>query len=446
MSPRPAIAAIVAVVAAIILTTPTTAADRDTPIKLNTWLIPRKAANAQVRASLYVQKSPDFVLWDRDTKITPGAAGYIYYLERADGNRLLLADQNEGARGWVRGDSVVQIAEAEAYFSSQIQANPRDAFALMMRGVVRFENEDLDRALTDLDSSLNLEPNSVPALIARAAARQWKNRLDEAITDATRAIELNPANCYALVERGVFHYDKKDYDKALEEFDAAAGQGFKGAVIHVGRGWIYLQRRDFKKAQAEFKEALRIDPKHPDAYSGVASIYLARGDVKKALLVLDEAIQIDPQSADSHGNRAVILLATGKYDKAIDDLDAVVQLAPTSARALRERAWIWATCPMEKVRNGAEAVKSATKACELTGWTDARSVMTLAAAYSEAGKFDEAINWQKKAIELLPDRSAEKHEYEKSLERYVKKKPYRHLNLLGEMGIHSAHVPAKKSE
>ena len=85
-------------------------------------------------------------------------------------------------------------------------------------------------------------------------------------------------------------------------------------------------------------------------------MFLMRGKTDKALKVLDQAVEIDPLCADSHGNRAVILLSLGQYGKALDDLDEVVRVAPNSVRALRERAWILATCPDAKVRNGEQAV------------------------------------------------------------------------------------------
>ena len=152
---------------------------------------------------------------------------------------------------------------------------------------------------------------------------------------------------------------------------------------------------------------MRIDPKHPDAYAGKASIFMMQRDTKRALIVLDLAVELDPQSADSHGNRATVLLSMGQYDKALDDVDDVLKIAPSSPFALRERAWILATCPLDKIRNGDEAVKSASKACELSGWNEPRVLMTLAAACSEARDFDGALKWQQKAIELLPDKSPE---------------------------------------
>ena len=329
MSPKPRLGLALAVVAAFELTVSAHASDQSGVPKLRT-LIPRKVASARTRSLECVQKSPDFVLWDRDKTIAPRAVGYVYYREQALGDRLLLVDQSEGARGWVRADTVIPISQAEEFFANQIQANPKSAFAFLMRGVVRLENEDLDHALADLDQALRLDPNYVPALTARAALWQWKNRLDQAIADSSRAIELDTRYSYAYVERGVFHFDMKEYDKALSDFDAAVERGFKGAVIEIGRGMVALYKGDLKKAQAHFNEAQRIDPKHPDAYCGNASIFMMRGDTKRALKVLDQAVEVDPESADSHGNRAVILLSLGQYDKALDDLDLVLKVAPSS--------------------------------------------------------------------------------------------------------------------
>jgi tetratricopeptide (TPR) repeat protein len=413
---------------------------------LKTALIPRKAPSAQARSLECVQRRPDFVLWDAEKQITPGAVGYVYYLEQSQGNRLLLTDQAEGMRGWAHANTIIPVAQADEFFSKEIQANPKSAFAFLMRGVVRLENDDLERALTDLDQALKLDPKSVPALTARAYLWMWKGEFDRAIADSTRSIELDPNYGYAYVERGIFHYDRKDFDNALHDFDAAAKRGFKGAVIEVGRGMIDLQKGNLKKAQEEFNEALKIDPKHPDAYAGCASIFLVRGNTKRALTILDQAVELDPENADSHGNRAIVLLSIGKYDKALEDLDDVLRVAPSSARAHRERAWILATCPVDKLRNGEEAVKLASTACELTAWSEPHALMTLAAACSEARDYDGAVKWQQKAIELLSDKDPEKREYKKLLDRYQAKKPYHRLGLLEEIGLQTPGPAAKKSQ
>ncbi len=403
--------------------------------KLKTVLVPRKSSNKLDHTSECVQKSPIFCLWDATRKITPSAAGYLYRVEQSDFNRVLVCDLSEGLRGWAPASAFVPLNRAEAFFSAQIQANPKDAFAFLMRGVVRFESDDLDRAVADVDMALQIDPRFVSALIMRAYLWQWRNQLDRAIADVNQAIELDSRNAYAFVERAIFEFDMKDFDKSLRDFDTAVELGSSAAVIHIGRGMINVEKGDAKKAQAEFNKALGIDAKHPDAYCGYASLFLKRGNTKKALLVLDQAVELDPESPESHGNRAIVLLSIGKYDKALDDFDAVLRFAPGSVRGHRERAWLLATCPEEKIRNGDEAVKSATRACQLTDWKEPHCLTTLAAACSEAGDFDGAIRWQERALELSGTRSQEVANQRRLLDRYKAKKPYHRLGVLEELGL-----------
>jgi tetratricopeptide (TPR) repeat protein len=413
---------------------------------LKTSIIPRKASSARDRASEVVQRSPDFALWNASTKITPSGAGHMFIVEKTDGARWLLSDLNEGLRGWTLAGTVVPLNQADACFSQQIKANPKSAFAFLMRGVVRCENDDLEHAVADLDQALKIDPKYVPALIERAYLWQWQDHLDKAVADVSRAIELDPRNSYAFVERGVFEYNMKEYDKALRDFQTAIDMGSQTAVIYIARGTIFLNKRDTKKAFSELMRAQEIDPRHPDAYAAIASMFLMQGKTEKALKVLDQAVEIDPQCADSRGNRAVIFLSLGKYDKALDDLDELLKLAPNSARAQRERAWILATCPDAKIRDGDQALASATKACALTEWNEPHSLATLAAACSEVADFDGAVKWQQKAIDLVSDKNADKHEYRRLLDRYKAKKPYHRLKLLQELGLPDPHPTAKKGD
>ena len=285
----------------IVLCTDLRGADPAHPIQLRTVIIPRKVSSTKDRALEAVQRTEAFILWDANKPIKPCGVGFVYLVERIDGNRLLLSEPSEGLRGWVQSSAVVPLTEAEPFFSGLIKVNPRNTFALLMRGVVRYETDNLDQGFDDLDAALRLDPKSVSAWIERASLWQWRNRLDNAIADVSKAIELDPKNSFAYVERGVFKYNMKKYDECLADFKQAIELGSKAAVIHVCQGMIHLARKDPANAKTEFENALRIDPKHADAYAGLASIFLQRSETSKALAVLDEAVRADPRSPDSHG-------------------------------------------------------------------------------------------------------------------------------------------------
>lgn len=68
-------------------------------------------------------------------------------------------------------------------------------------------------------------------------------------------------------------------------------------------------------------------------------------------------------------------------------------------------------------------MQDANRAAELTEWSDFEVLDTLAAAYAEAARFDNAAEWQQKAIELAPE--AQKEDYRSRLKLYREGKPYR---------------------
>ncbi|MFC1764178.1 LamG-like jellyroll fold domain-containing protein [Planctomycetota bacterium] len=98
-----------------------------------------------------------------------------------------------------------------------------------------------------------------------------------------------------------------------------------------------------------------------------------------------------------------VKLKGGAYGEAISNYETAVWVDPHYTRALNDLAWLQATFPKTSQRNTTQAVKNATKACELTGWQGHRHVGTLAAVYAEIGDFDNAVKWQKKATDLLTE-------------------------------------------
>jgi hypothetical protein len=79
---------------------------------------------------------------------------------------------------------------------------------------------------------------------------------------------------------------------------------------------------------------------------------------------------------------------SGKYAEALKEVNYLISLHPqrvTLGRALKQRAWLQATCPNPAFRNGQQAVKDAKAACSIFEWKDENMIDTLAAAYAETG-------------------------------------------------------------
>lgn len=169
---------------------------------------------------------------------------------------------------------------------------------------------------------------------------------------------------------------------------------------------------------------LALDPKNAKAYLYRAHVSLHMKDAGRAVADCTELIRLHtPEEVEAYLCRGNALDQLKEHGKALDDFRAAVKLAPSNAAAHNAVAWLLATCPDDALRDGARAVEAATRACELSAWNQAQIIDTLAAAYAESGRFDEALKWQQKAVDLAADKDRE--DLRARLELFKKGKAYR---------------------
>jgi hypothetical protein len=89
---------------------------------------------------------------------------------------------------------------------------------------------------------------------------------------------------------------------------------------------------------------------------------------------------------------------------ALEHEEKALRLRPNSITALNNVAWLRATASDASLRDGKEAVELAERACALTKNKESVPLTTLAAAYAEDGRFDDAIAVANQAIELAKEK------------------------------------------
>jgi tetratricopeptide (TPR) repeat protein len=169
---------------------------------------------------------------------------------------------------------------------------------------------------------------------------------------------------------------------------------------------------------------LTLDPGSALAHFNLGLEWSKRGLFDQTLDEFKQAARMDP--AVEGLQPAVVSAKRGKAIQTIARYREALRSTPDETAVLNNLAWILATCPEAEMRNGAEAVSLAGRACESTGFKEPLLIGTLAAAYAEAGRFDLAVTTAAKACDLaaalgrteLADRNRE------LLQQYEKKQAY----------------------
>jgi len=90
--------------------------------------------------------------------------------------------------------------------------------ALLNRGVAYKNTGNLEMAVVDYSSALELSPSDALLFSNRANAYRELNKLVEAMSDINRSIELNPENPAAFYVRGLLFEAMGDQENARRDF------------------------------------------------------------------------------------------------------------------------------------------------------------------------------------------------------------------------------------
>jgi tetratricopeptide (TPR) repeat protein len=194
--------------------------------------------------------------------------------------------------------------------------------------------------------------------------------------------------------------DLAKYDDAIECFACAVEIGTNPDA--PGNLGLMLCRQG-RQAEAipHLLASLRArDPNPWGVYYNLGGALVRSGRVAEALPHLAEAARLAPDEPATRAGYGFALLQAGKTGPALAELREAHRLRPAGPQEMRHLAWALATHNDPQHRNPAEAVRLAEAARELTGGTNPVVLDTLAAAYADAGRMEDAVRVGLQAEEL----------------------------------------------
>jgi len=298
-----------------------------------------------------------------------------------------------------------------------------------------------DPRLAERMNALGYASSSLPQSPADGAARVDPKARIGVVNAYTRALVLTQAG------RGA------EAVPLLEEvIRAEPGAG----ALHFQLGLAQQSAGRPAEAEGAFRAAIERDPRFGLAHHHLGALLERTGRLEDALAAYRAAVAAEPRAWSHRERVARVLVRSGRPDEALQEVRELIRLAPERSayridayRLLRESgrsaegaqivldglaanpadhdlallaAWMLATDRDERVRSGTRAVELAERVVAARGRGDTDRLDTLAAAYAEAGRFDDALRTIDEALRAAPAELAPEFRARRAL--YAAKRPF----------------------
>jgi Flp pilus assembly protein TadD len=223
----------------------------------------------------------------------------------------------------------------------------------------------------------------------------WRNSFT--LADHARKVTDYNFVAYGVLADYAGHEGK--FDEAIDYAKTSLEYMPNYAPAHYFLGLACLETGKLDQAIASLSEAAKLRPAAMTYQKLGRALFLA-GRLDEALAQFSTAAGLDPSDSISESQMGLICSRQNDIVAAIQHYRASLVLNPDSIQVLNNLAWIRAANGNPDFRDGADAVRLAKRACELTQNKNPVLLGTLAAAYAEAGDFTNAVAMATQAREL----------------------------------------------
>lgn len=228
-----------------------------------------------------------------------------------------------------------QLAQAEPLYQQVIQLQPNHADAHHMLGLICYQTNRKQEAVTHIALALTIDPRNLDYLNNHGLALRANNQPEAALKSFRQAIlqhpkdldvQLNIAN--TLLELTRFEEAAGYYRRVLRVFPKR--EDIRAALCHClsSLGNQAHAAGNYPQAEASFQAASTLNTQDAALYYNLANAQRELGKPTEAVKHYQKAIQLTPDDADAYNNLGNVQRELGQLDAAIASYEHALKLNP----------------------------------------------------------------------------------------------------------------------
>ena len=237
------------------------------------------------------------------------------------GQLLVMAEQKRRQR---------LLAEAQELGARAAAAEPENAEAIHLQGVIAHESGKLGDAIGHLRRAVALAPNQPLYHANLGEMCRLAGLVDEAVAEGRKAVELQPAYPGALSNLGIALFDLGRFEESLDCLDRALALQADFTTAHSNRGNALQRLKRFGDAESAYRRSLALEPQYADAWNNLGTCLRELKRFDEAEAAYRQAQALKPHNPEILDSLALALKDQNRFDEAAETFAAALAIESRS--------------------------------------------------------------------------------------------------------------------
>ena len=249
-------------------------------------------------------------------------------------------------------------------------------------------------------------------------------KFDEALETVNIAIEIDKDFIDSYYLRGYLFSEKQMYDLAIEEYEYTIKNDDALEFSYYQLGIVYKEMGNIEKAKECFHKVVEFNAEHLTVYGDLSEVYEAEGNGEKALEYVSKQLEINP-SEYHYIYRGLIYDRCEEMEKAKEDYEKALEINPNSKHAYYNMGHLY-----QKRGKFNEAIKYYKKSIEVSDDGFVLPYNNISDCYMYIKNYDMSLFYLNEGIEKMPNQESLyskkgkllrlMHKYKESIETFEK--------------------------